>query len=113
MARSHNKVADGLADLTMDQARSWKRDYNICQDPLKANWIIQTDGGRRSENCAAAALVVGIWALDEGTLHYEPWFAQCTFLTGGATVFQTEAIALDTAVRWCKKKVEILQQESG
>ena len=111
MARSHDKVADGLADLTMDQGRSWKREYVISQDPLKANWVIQTDGGRRSENCAAAALVIGIWVCNGEKFQYEPWFAQGTFLVGGATVFQTEAIALDKAVKWSKQTLETLKRQ--
>ena len=42
--RSHNKVADGLADLTMDEGHSWERRFATTLEVDKANIIIQTDG---------------------------------------------------------------------
>ena len=87
------------------------RKYDNSQDPLKSNCVIQTDGGRRSENCAAASLVIGIWAQNRDKFHYEPWFAQGTFLAGGATVSQTEAIAFDEAVKWYKQMLETLKRD--
>ena len=86
------------------------REFAISLDPLKANWVIQSDGGRRSETCAAAAVVVGMWARNNGQLHYEPWFAQGTLFTTAVSVFQTEAIALDQGTEWCKQRLEALNR---
>ena len=92
--RCHNKAADALADFTMDRRKSWNRRFptNLC--PSQANIIVQTDGGLRPGDCAAAAFVIGLWS-QAGK--YEPWFAQGTFLHSSCMVFASEAIALDEA----------------
>jgi hypothetical protein len=106
MARSNNKVADGLADLTMDQERSWTRAYTISLKPLESNLVIQTDGGRRSATCAAASLVIGLCAWRDGTFLYEPWLAEGIYMTSDMTVFQTEAVALECAVQVARMKIQ-------
>ena len=45
MKRAHNKVADGLADLTMDRRCSWDTKFPTSTGLQNANLIIQTDGG--------------------------------------------------------------------
>ena len=107
MARCHNKVADGLADLTMDKALSWERLYETTAEPSQANWIIQTDGGRRSDHCAAASLVIGVLSTGARGICYEPWFARGVYLTGNVSVFQAEAIALEEAVNWLIRRTDI------
>ena len=102
MARSFNKVADGLADFTMDRERSWQKIVATWGDPCRGNLIVQTDGGRRTAQCAASAAIVGLLTWVDGTFTYEPWFARGLFLSGGETVFQAEAIALDIAVSWLR-----------
>ena len=72
MPRAHNKVADGLADLTMDRAVSWSRRYPLKSNTINGNIVIQTDGGRRSDHCAAASFVIGLVSLDQGMWTYEP-----------------------------------------
>ena len=67
-------------------------DVSLC--PSRANIIVQTDGGLRPGDCAAAAFVIGLWS-EAG--QYEPWVAQGTFLPSSCTVFASEAIALDEA----------------
>jgi len=97
MSRVHNKVADGLADLTMDRRCSWDRRFHTTMPLRNANLVIQTDGGRREEDCAAAAWIIGLW-IDEGQGgRYEPVAAHGTFLDASCTVFMAEAIALDEA----------------
>ena len=63
----------------------------------KSNIIVQTDGGRREEDCAAASWVIGLWGDDGGGFRYEPLAVQGTYLDQSCTVFATEAIALDEA----------------
>ena len=77
----------------MDRGGTWGRRYPISLNPQFANIIIQTDGGRRSDRCAVAAMVVGLSAGG----HYEPWVAKGHFFEADITVFQTEAIALELA----------------
>ena len=92
MDRSQNKVADALADFTMDVRKTWQREYDTTLCLQTANVVVQTDGGVRSDNCAAAAFIIGLW----GDGRYEPLVAHGTFLHQ-ATVFTAEAIALDEA----------------
>ena len=95
MDRSHNKVADGLADLTMDTRRSWERDFATTLHLDRCNIVVQTDGGLRDGDCAAAAYVIGLW---DGAV-YEPLYACGIFLDVACTVFTAEAIALDEATK--------------
>ena len=107
MRRSHNKVADGLADWTMDHATTWEREYPTTIDITHANVIIQTDGGRRSSMCAAASVVAGVLSIRQGKLIYEPFYARGTFISHDVTVLQTEAIALDEATRYVRSRISI------
>ena len=56
--RDYNKVADGLADFTMDKRCTWTRKYTTIQRIDKANLIIQTDGELRERDCAAASFII-------------------------------------------------------
>ena len=47
MPRRYNKVADGLADHTMDRGASWKKTFTVKLNPMNANIIVQTDGGKK------------------------------------------------------------------
>ena len=98
MPRKHNKVADGLADLTMDRMNSWSKRYPTKLDPKCANIVIQSDGGRRSETCAAASVIIGIFGMFEGETLYQPWYAEGVYIPVDVTVFQAEMIALDRAI---------------
>ena len=95
MPRSHNKVADGLADHTMDKKSSWQHRCTASLNLAESNIIIQTDGGLREEDCAAAAWIIGVWRVDSQT--FEPLEAGGVFLEKSCTVFMAEAIAIDEA----------------
>ena len=97
MARSFNKVADGLADLTMDNRKSWTQRFCTSLAVGDANIIVQTDGGRREADCAATGFIIGLWDTKSGTKLYEPLMAHDTFMDNDCTVLVTEAIALDEA----------------
>ena len=99
MPREHNKVADGLADLTMDIQKSWARRYRSSLPPGGANVVVQTDGGLRDGDCAASAWIIGLWGIRSGAWTYEPLVAGGVFLDLPCTVFKAEAIALDEASR--------------
>jgi len=93
LPRSYNKVADGLADLTMDIRKSWERRFATTMKVCAANIVVQTDGGLREGDCASAAWIIGLW----GENGYEPLVAHGTYLSSMCTVFMAEAIALDEA----------------
>ena len=95
MPRCHNKVADGLADFTMDRRTSWQQTYTTTLTPAQSNIIVQTDGGLREDDCAAASWIVGLWRSDAQT--FEPYEAGGVFLSTSCTVFMAEAIAIDEA----------------
>ena len=97
MPRCHNKVADGLADLTMDVARSWEKKFETRLAPAGSNLVVQTDGGLRQHGCAAAAWIVGLWGVIDGNYVYEPLIAHGTFVSTSVSVFGCEAIALAEA----------------
>ena len=59
------------------------------------NMIVQTDGGLREDECAAASWIIGLWHADTQT--YEPYEAGGVFLRTSCTVFMAEAIAIDEA----------------
>ncbi len=111
MPRDHNKVADGLADFTMDGAASWSKTYTTALRLPEANVIVQTDGGRRSQGCAAAAVIIGLFAIVAGQPLYEPWLAEGHFLTEAVTVFEAEAIALDIASEKVKKAIDQAERD--
>ena len=75
-------------------------------NPNEANIVIQTDGGRRSDQCAAASVVVGVFAMVGGVPDYQPCYAEGTYIDGNVTVFQTELIALDRAIEWMARFLE-------
>ena len=97
MDRSHNKVADGLADLTMDVGRSWHKEFEFSREISRCNLVIQTDGGLREGNCAAAAYIIGIWEVGGQDGKFEPLVIHGSHLEATCTVFVAEAIALDEA----------------
>ena len=90
-------MADGLADLTMDLRQTWEKRYDTTLKIHESNLLIQTDGGLREENCAAAASVVGLWGGDGEDFRHEPFLAHGALLEASTTVFAAEAIALDEA----------------
>ena len=67
MPRAHNKVADGIADLTMARAESRSRRYSVTDEVEHCNVVIQTDGGRGSDHCAAASYVMGLASASHGS----------------------------------------------
>eukprot|EP00930_Biecheleria_cincta_P069270 TRINITY_DN57022_c0_g1_i1.p2 TRINITY_DN57022_c0_g1~~TRINITY_DN57022_c0_g1_i1.p2 ORF type:complete len:127 (+),score=7.05 TRINITY_DN57022_c0_g1_i1:211-591(+) len=109
MSRSHNKVADGFADKTMDQTRSCERCYNTSPDSLNSSWLVQTDGGLRSEHCSAASLVIGIWTAVGDAYKYEPWCAEGINHLRSHNV-QAEDTALNQAAHWCGVDSPLLRQ---
>ena len=81
----------------MYRRQSWKRKSSSTLSPKSANIIVQTDGGLRPDDCAAAAFIIGLWGHIGDILAYEPVVAGGTFLDSSCTVFASEAIALDEA----------------
>ena len=97
--RCHNKVADGLADLTMDGRRTWTKQFPTTLSIGTSNVVIQTDGGRREGDCSAAAWIIGLWGAGTTGSVFEPLMVHGTYLHDEHTAFGTEAIALDEASR--------------
>eukprot|EP00959_Pyramimonas_sp_CCMP1952_P217995 4559200-Pyramimonas_sp.AAC.1 len=64
-----------------------------------ANVIIQTKGGLRDGDCAAAAWIIGLCGRIDGQGIYATLMVHGTFLELPCTVFRAEAIALDEASR--------------
>eukprot|EP00930_Biecheleria_cincta_P021706 TRINITY_DN16000_c0_g1_i2.p1 TRINITY_DN16000_c0_g1~~TRINITY_DN16000_c0_g1_i2.p1 ORF type:complete len:403 (-),score=38.54 TRINITY_DN16000_c0_g1_i2:13-1221(-) len=105
MPRAHNKIADGLADLTMDRKESWERNFHRSVPTSCCTIVVQTNGGRRSEKCAAASMIVGVLSKVDGVCSYEPWFAKGLYFEASLSVFQTEAIALEAAIAWVTREI--------
>ena len=102
MPRENNKVADGLADLTMDRWISWETQFETSLDVRHAKILVQTDGGVRDKSTATASWIIGLWGRgqDGERWRYEPLVAHGTFPNSAITVFTAEAIALDEASEW-------------
>ena len=81
----------------MDKGTSWHRNFQSEADVSQRNLVIQTDGGRREGQCAAAAWIIGAWTGNGNEGIFEPLVAHGTFLEATFFVFATEAIALDEA----------------
>eukprot|EP00959_Pyramimonas_sp_CCMP1952_P437101 9151766-Pyramimonas_sp.AAC.1 len=90
----------------MDRTATWSKLYITKLNPQTANIVIQTDGGRRSEHCAAASIIVGVFGKLDGTIVDEPWYAEGMYIPVDVTVFQSEMIALDRALAWLVHEVE-------
>ena len=43
--------------------------------------------------------MIGLFTMYEGNMMYEPLYAEGTFLTGAVSVFQAEAIAVESGAR--------------
>ena len=95
-----HSLADGLADHTMDRGASWKKTFTVKLNPMNANIIVQTDGGKRGNESAAASVVIGLFTMHEGAVLYEPWHAEGTLLPGSISVFESKAIAVESGARW-------------
>ena len=105
MHREYNKVADGLADLTMDRRSSWSRQFSSNRLASDLNVIVQTDGGVRNDDCASAAFIIGLCGHSQEGPFYEPILAQGTFIATPCSSFAAEAIALDEATAAVKRIV--------
>eukprot|EP00959_Pyramimonas_sp_CCMP1952_P249570 5216990-Pyramimonas_sp.AAC.1 len=62
----------------MDKRCTWTRKDTTIQRIDNANLIIQTDGGLRERDCAAASFIIGLWGKqdiedDDSKYYYEPW----------------------------------------
>ena len=90
-------MADGLADLTMDNRYSWHKSFEVAASVGHGHLVVQTDGGLREGQCAAAAWIIGVWTEVEGVGKFETLVAHGTFLEATSSVFEAEAIALDEA----------------
>jgi len=97
MPREYNKVADGLADFTMDRQTSWSREFSTSRAASDCNIIVQTDGGVRGGDCAASAFIIGICGRVDDSFFFEPLLVQGTYMTAHCSSFAAEAIALDEA----------------
>ena len=87
LARCHNKVADGLADLAVDKRGTVHKVFDTSLSMSECNVVAQTDGGVRSDDCAAAAWIIGLWGKKEEEYVYELWIAHGTFLDCKCTFF--------------------------
>ena len=88
--RAENKLADRLANYTMDIGRSWKKDWPI-PDGVGHNLLLQSDGGYRANKTAAAAWA--IVAIQGNAVHLVS--ARGIHLPDTRSAFAAEAIALD------------------
>ena len=107
MPRCNHKVADGLADLTMDLAHSWEKTFKTRLSPSTANVVAQMDGSLRQEGCAAAAWILGFWGVIGGTYIYEPFMAGVTYITTSISAVACEAVALDEAVARVEQLISV------
>ena len=81
----------------MDRRSTWCKRFDTTLDMTKCNVVVQTDGGMREDDCAAAAWIIGLWGSVDGKDVFEPYIIHGTFLELPCTVFGAEAIALDEA----------------
>ena len=103
--REFNKVADGLADLTMDRRGGWSRQYTLSKDHSQGNCLAFSDGGKRSSCISAAAWLVVLLFWEDGQWRVEPWAAGGIFLEHDDTVFEAEAVGLEAAVSFLQKSL--------
>ena len=59
--------------------------------------VIQTDGGLRPGDGAAAAYIIGFWGRSGEKTIFEPLFVAGAFLDSSVTVLTCEAVALEEA----------------
>ena len=92
MHREYNKVADGLADLTMYRRSSWPRQFSPTRLASDCNVIVQTDGGVRNGDCASAASIIGLFGHSQEGTFYEPILAQGTFIVTPCGLLQPKPL---------------------
>ena len=93
--RDVNKLADYLANVTMDRKRSWKKERSIDM-PAEYNWFAVSDGGARPQ-CSACGWAVGICYKKNNTFVFEPLVVGGEFLVPRVNSFLAEALALERA----------------
>ena len=103
--REYNHVADYLANLTMDEGRSW---INELAWPFEAwtirhcNIVVHSDGGSRAM-CSAAAWVVEVGICRGSEWEYKPIAMGGTYLEVRVSSFMAEALALEACTNYVKK----------
>ena len=99
--RCFNRIADHIANYTMDIQRSWCQKFIPPVDNVsvqKANFVIHTDGGTRANKCSSSAWYVEAHVqLPSGTASF-PICMAGRFISTPISSFTAEAIALEEAV---------------
>ena len=80
----------------MDKRCSWEKRFQPSGCIDAANIIVQSNGGVRDGDCAAAAFIIGLW--HDREQHFEPLVIHGTFLSEVCGVLMVEAIALEESV---------------
>ena len=94
--RTKNQLADTLCNYTMDRGHSWHHEWKHRElTPANMSVVGFSDGGRRSESCAASAWALAIGTVMEGNWSYRLVMAGGTFHARPMHAFLAEAIALE------------------
>ena len=101
--RCWNKIADHLANHTMNAEKSWNQRFEPpggWLDAKSVNFLIHTDGGTRADRCSAAAWHIEIHACVNGASVIFPLCMAGRFFTSPISSFTAEAIALEDALNF-------------
>ena len=106
--RDYNKVADFLANFTMDTGRSWTKEVeppvpDFCH--TMANFICHSDGGPRRGRCSAAAWVVEAVIFRDGHCLTFPVAFRGIYFDSPVSSFTAETVALDDVVSFVSRLI--------
>ena len=98
--RECNNIDAFAVNYTMDHQNRWNTDF----DPITGvdfelvNYVCHSDGGRRSETCAASAWYLEARVSSNGTIRTFPVAMRGIFLDSQVSAFLAEALALEDAI---------------
>ena len=97
--RRFNASADHLANVALDESGALRWEDDAIAPGVDAWLVVSSDGGFRGCGGSAAAWIV--WKLHSATKTADPLAMWYTFWRDGRSAFETEVVALDSALEYC------------
>jgi hypothetical protein len=108
--REYNKVADYIVNITMDCGHDVDKQF---VPPIKdfdvseGNFICHSDGGTRGESCSAIGWIIEVVVVRGNREYNFPYALAGRFLKEPVSSFLAEAMALDEAITFISKIVNL------
>ena len=106
--REYNKIADYIANHTVDVKKTWHKECRHAQPDLdlqEASFIFHSDGGTRAEQCSSAGWFLEAVVVRNDLRYTFPIALHGQYFAEPISSFLAEAMALDEAIAYFSKLV--------